>query len=209
MDYLIQIVMNAMTIIAIVNPFGNVPLFIGLTEGMKKNTRKKLFKVIVVTAFSIMAGFAMIGSFMMNNFFKVEMKEVRIAGGIILVIVALKNLLFPKKSNEKNEVQGILTEEEEIKQGIIPMAFPMLVGPGSLAGILLIRQEVGIISSTLSCVMVFLIIHLMFSIADTIEKIFGELVLFVLSRVMQLFIMAVGIKTIISGVTMVIQEIGG
>jgi len=209
MDYLIQIVMNSMTIIAIVNPFGNVPLFIGLTEGMKKNTRKKLFKVIVVTAFSIMAGFAMIGSFMMNNFFKVEMKEVRIAGGIILVIVALKNLLFPKKNNEKNEVQGILTEEEEIKQGIIPMAFPMLVGPGSLAGILLIRQEVGIISSTLSCVMVFLIIHLMFSIADTIEKIFGELVLFVLSRVMQLFIMAVGIKTIISGITMVIQEIGG
>ena len=201
--------MNAMTIIAIVNPFGNVPLFIGLTEGMEKNTRKKLFKVIVVTAFSIMAGFAMIGSFMMNNFFKVEMKEVRIAGGIILVIVALKNLLFPKKNNEKNEVQGILTEEEEIKQGIIPMAFPMLVGPGSLAGILLIRQEVGIISSTLSCVIVFLIIHLMFSIADTIEKIFGELVLFVLSRVMQLFIMAVGIKTIISGVTMVIQEIGG
>ena len=201
--------MNSMTIIAIVNPFGNVPLFIGLTEGMEKNTRKKLFKVIVVTAFSIMAGFAMIGSFMMNNFFKVEMKEVRIAGGIILVIVALKNLLFPKKNNEKNEVQGILTEEEEIKQGIIPMAFPMLVGPGSLAGILLIRQEVGIISSTLSCVIVFLIIHLMFSIADTIEKIFGELVLFVLSRVMQLFIMAVGIKTIISGVTMVIQEIGG
>jgi len=209
MDYLIQIVMNAMTIIAIVNPFGNVPLFIGLTEGMKKNTRKKLFKVIVVTAFSIMAGFAMVGSFMMNNFFKVEMKEVRIAGGIILVIVALKNLLFPKKNNEKNEVQEILTEEEEIKQGIIPMAFPMLVGPGSLAGILLIRQEVGIISSTLSCVIVFLIIHLMFSIADTIEKIFGELVLFVLSRVMQLFIMAVGIKTIISGITMVIQEIGG
>ncbi len=89
------------------------------------------------------------------------------------------------------------------------MAFPMLVGPGSLAGVLLIRQEAGIISSTLSCVVVFVIIHLMFSVADIIEKIFGKLVLFVLSRVMQLFIMAVGIKTIISGVTMVVQGIGG
>lgn len=208
MDYVIHIFMNAMTIIAIVNPFGNVPLFIGLTEDMGKITRKKLFKVIVVTAFSIMAGFAMIGSFMMHNFFRVEMKEVRIAGGIILVIVALTNLLFPKKHKEKNEPQEGLTEKEEIRQGIIPMAFPMLVGPGSLAGILLIRQEVGIISSTLSCVVVFLIIHLMLSAADIIEKIFGELVLFVLSRVMQLFIMAVGIKTIISGVTMVVQGIG-
>jgi len=209
MDYVIQIFINAMTMIAILNPFGNVPLFIGLTEDMGKITRKKLFKVIVITGFSIMALFGVIGTFMMHNFFRVEMKEVRIAGGIILVIVALKNLLFPKKNKKKDEPQEELTEEEEIKQGLVPMAFPMLVGPGSLAGVLLIRQEAGVISSTLSCVVVFVIIHFMFCTADFIEKIFGELVLFVLSRVMQLFIMAVGIKTIISGVTMVIQEIGG
>ncbi|OQY42112.1 MAG: hypothetical protein B6227_03150 [Fusobacteriia bacterium 4572_74] len=92
---------------------------------------------------------------------------------------------------------------------IIPIAFPILLGLGSLAGVLLIRQEVGIISSTLSCVVVFLIIHIMLSVTDTIKKIFGELVLFVLSRVMQLFIMAVGIKTIISGIVMVMQSIGG
>ena len=209
MEYVIQIFINAMTMIAILNPFGNVPLFIGLTEDMGKITRKKLFKVIVITGFAIMVVFALVGSFMMHNFFRVEMKEVRIAGGIILVIVALKNLLFPKKHKKKDEPQEELTEEEEIRQGIIPMAFPMLVGPGSLAGVLLIRQEAGIISSALSCVVVFLIIHLMFSAADTIEKIFGKLVLFVLSRVMQLFIMAVGIKAIISGVTMVVQSIGG
>jgi len=209
MEYVIQIFINAMTMIAILNPFGNVPLFIGLTEDMGKITRKKLFKVIVITGFAIMATFALVGSFMMHNFFRVEMKEVRIAGGIILVIVALTNLLFPKKNKKKDESQEELTEEEEIRQGIIPMAFPMLVGPGSLAGVLLIRQEAGIISSTLSCVVVFIIIHLMFSVADTIEKIFGKLVLFVLSRVMQLFIMAVGIKTIVSGVTMVVQSIGG
>ncbi|MEI6856635.1 MarC family protein [Psychrilyobacter sp.] len=209
MDYVINIFINAMTMIAILNPFGNVPLFIGLTEDMGKITRKKLFKMIVVTGFSIMAVFAVVGSFMMHNFFRVEMKEVKIAGGIILVVVALKNLLFSEKHKKKDEPQEELTEKEEIKQGIIPMAFPMLVGPGSLAGVLLIRQEAGIISSTLSCVVVFLIIHFMFSGADIIEKIFGELVLFVLSRVMQLFIMAVGIKTIISGITMVVQGIGG
>ena len=205
MDYMIQIFINAITMVAILNPFGNVPLFIGLTEDMGKITRKKLFKVIVITGFAIMAIFALVGSYMMNNFFRVEMKEVRIAGGIILVVVALKNLLFPKKHKKKSEPQEDLTEEEEIKQGIIPMAFPMLVGPGSLAGVLLIRQDAGIISTVSSCVIVFLLIHIMFSGADMIEKIFGKLVLFVLSRVMQLFIMAVGIKTIISGIIMVIQ----
>ena len=153
---------------------------------MGKITRKKLFKVVVITGFAIMATFAIIGSFMMHSFFRVEMKEVKIAGGIILVVVALKNLLFNEKHKKKGEVQEELTEEEEIKQGIIPMAFPMLVGPGSLAGVLLISQEAGGVSSVLSCVVVFVITHLMFSVADIIEKIFGELVLFVLSRVMQL-----------------------
>ena len=205
MNYLTLILLNAFTMIAILNPFGNVPLFIGLTEGMKKTTRKKLFTTIVITGFSIMSLFSIVGMFLMNDFFKVDMSEVRIAGGIILVIVALKNLLFPKKMNNKIQLEEDLTEEEEIKQGIIPLAFPMLVGPGSLASILLVRQESGIISAVLSCFIVFLIIHIMFLGADLIEKILGELVLFVLSRVMQLFIMAVGIKTIISGITMVIS----
>lgn len=210
MDYFLKILVNAMTLIAILNPFGNVPLFIGLTEDVKKPTRKKLFKVIVITGFSIMAIFAVIGTFIMHNFFKVEMKEVRIAGGIILVIVALKNLLFPKKTNTNN-IDNVdeVSEEEEIKHGIIPMAFPMMVGPGSLASVLLVRQEVGIVSALLSCVVVFFIIHLMFLAADTIEKILGELVLFVLSRVMQLFIMAVGIKTVISGIILVMDSAVG
>jgi len=207
MDYIVLIFLNAFTMIAILNPFGNVPLFIGLTEGMKKTTRKKLFETIVITGFGIMAVFSIIGIFLMKDFFKVEMSEVRIAGGIILVIVALKNLLFPKKMNNKISLDNNLTEKEEIKQGIIPMAFPMLVGPGSLASVLLIRQESGIISAILSCLVVFIVIHIMFLGANIIEKILGELVLFVLSRVMQLFIMAVGIKTIINGITMVITQI--
>ncbi len=207
MDYITQIFLNATTMVAILNPFGNVPLFIGLTEDMKKPTRKKLFKVIVITGFAIMTVFAIIGSYMMEYFFRVEMKEVRIAGGIILVVVALKNLLFPKKTTPKSgDAAEELSEEEEIKQGIIPMAFPMLVGPGSLAGVLLIRHEVGVISAILSCILVFTLIHVMFSCADFIEKIFGALVLFVLSRVMQLFIMAVGVKTIIDGIQMVIAS---
>jgi multiple antibiotic resistance protein len=146
---------------------------------------------------------------MMHNFFRVEMSEVRIAGGIILVIVALKNLLFPKRPKKNIEPHEELTEEEEIRQGIIPMAFPMLVGPGSLASVLLVRQEAGMISSILSCVIVFIFIHILLSSADMIEKVLGKLVLFVLSRVMQLFIMAVGVKTIISGLSLMLKNMGG
>ena len=47
------IFINALTLIAVLNPFGNVPLFIGMTEGMEKDVRNKLFKTIAITGFFI------------------------------------------------------------------------------------------------------------------------------------------------------------
>ena len=89
------------------------------------------------------------------------------------------------------------------------MAFPMLVGPGSMATIMIIRQQSGVLVSVLSTIIVFSIIKLLLKFTDAIEDIFGKLVLFVLSRVMQLFIMAIGIRIFITGIIEVIQNIGG
>ena len=44
---------SVLMLVAVLNPFGNVPLFIGMTEGMEKEIRGKLFKAIAVTGFSI------------------------------------------------------------------------------------------------------------------------------------------------------------
>jgi multiple antibiotic resistance protein len=207
-DLLSTLLNDSLTLIAILNPFGNIPLFIAMTEDMKEKTRKKTFDVIVFSGFGIILSFGLIGHFLMSNFFKIEMKEVRIAGGILLVTVALKNILFQKKPKKVlTEDDG--SEEDDIKLGITPMAFPMLVGPGSMATIMIIRQQSGVLVSVLSTIIVFSIIKLLLKFTDAIEDIFGKLVLFVLSRVMQLFIMAIGIRIFITGIIEVIQNIGG
>ena len=207
-DFLSNLLNDSLTLVAILNPFGNIPLFIGMTEDMKEKTRKKMFSVIVYSGFGIVLSFGLIGHFLMSSFFKVAMKEVRIAGGILLVAVALKNLLFPKKP-KKLLAEDDGSEEEDIKFGITPMAFPMLVGPGSMATIMIIRQRSGVLVSVLSTILVFSLIKLILSYTDVIQKIFGKLVLFVLSRVMQLFIMAIGIRIFITGIMEVIQNTGG
>ncbi len=207
-DLLSTLLNDSLTLIAILNPFGNIPLFIAMTEDMKEKTRRKTFDVIVYSGFGIILSFGLIGHFLMSNFFKVEMKEVRVAGGILLVTVALKNILFQKKQKKvSKEEDG--SEEDDIKLGITPMAFPMLVGPGSMATIMIIRQQSGVLVSVLSTIIVFSIIKLFLKFTDAIQDIFGKLVLFVLSRVMQLFIMAIGIRIFITGVIEVIQNTGG
>ena len=135
--------MNCLSLIAILNPFGNVPLCVTLSEDMNPKSRKKLFDLIVYTGFSIVLFFGLLGDILMKYFFRVEMTEVRIAGGILLVVVALKNLLFTKNKAKMYKKDDSIIDENEIQKKIIPMAFPIMVGPGTMATILIIRNEYG------------------------------------------------------------------
>lgn len=191
------IFINALMLIAVLNPFGNVPLFIGMTEGMEKEIRKKLFKAIALTGFFITFLFSLVGEFLMINFYKIDMNELRMAGGLILVLMAVKNLIFPPMKKEREE--ALISPEEQIKQAVIPMAFPMMVGPGSLTTALIGRSEYGVVYNSLSILTAFAVIFMIFVIGNYLEKIFGKLVLYILSKVMQIFIMSIGFRIFFDG----------
>lgn len=190
------IFINALMLIAVLNPFGNVPLFIGMTETMERDIRKKVFKAIAVTGFFITWIFSLVGEFLMTNFYRINMNELRMAGGLILVLMAIKNLIFPVK---KRQYENKLSAEEQIKQAVIPMAFPMMVGPGSLTTALIGRSEHGLISNSISIFIAFVLIFLVFMIGNYLERILGKLVLYILSKVMQIFIMAIGFRIFFDG----------
>ena len=191
------IFINALMLIAVLNPFGNVPLFIGMTEGMEKEIRKKLFKAIALTGFFITFLFSLVGEFLLINFYKIDMNELRMAGGLILVLMAVKNLIFPPMKKEREEAH--ISPEEQIKQAVIPMAFPMMVGPGSLTTALIGRSEYGVVYNSLSILTAFAVIFMIFVIGNYLEKIFGKLVLYILSKVMQIFIMSIGFRIFFDG----------
>lgn len=200
-----NVIADALTLIAILNPFGNVPLIVTMTEGMDKEVREKLYKTVAVTAFFIMLIFGLVGEFLMKNLYKIELKEFRIAGGLLLASLAFRNIVLPAKKSKENELKT-LTPEEQVQQGIIPMAFPMLVGPGSLATMLIVKSQTGIVQCTISLFLAFVVVSFIMYLGTFIEKILGKLVLYILSRVMQVFMMAIGIRIFISGVLEVIAK---
>lgn len=198
-----QIFTETLMLVAVLNPFGNVPLFVGMTEKMEKKTRKKLFKTIAVTGFFIMWLFSLVGEFLMTNFYKIDMKELKMAGGMILVVMAFRNLIFSigKQDTQQDEI----SPEDQIKRAVIPMSFPMMVGPGSLTTVLILKAEKGIIMASFSILIAFVLIYLTFILGNYLEKIVGTLVLYILSRVMQIFIMSIGIRIFFSGLMGILQ----
>lgn len=193
-----------LTIIGILNPFGNVPLFMTLTKDQNAEIRKKMYNAIVLSGFGIVTGFIIAGDFFMNYLYKIEMDQLRIAGGMILVVVAFRNLLGLGVSKESSG--NVMSEKEAIRYAITPLTFPMLVGPGTISTVMIIHKEAGLVISVGAVAVTFLIMKFLFYISDWLDKVLGEIVLFVLSRVMQIFIMSVGVKLITTGIKGIFLE---
>lgn len=191
---------TVLAIIAILNPFGNLPQYLTMTEGMPTHTRKRLFRVIVYTAFIIMLIFTLTGPYIMEYFFNIEMRDLRIAGGIILIVMGIKNLLFPLKLKyQPHETGEDETEDEIISKNIIPMAFPMMVGPGALATMIAISVDNGMVLSLIAASAAFLFIGGLFHFSASIERVVGKLILHVIARITQVFIVAIGVKMMMAG----------
>lgn len=193
-----NIITNVLTIIGILNPFGNVPLFMTLTKSQKPEIRKKMYNAIVLSGFGIVTGFIIAGDFFMNYLYKIGMSELRVAGGLILIIVAFMNLLGINKAKEGKSEE--MEEKDAIRYAITPLTFPILVGPGTISTVMIIHKEAGVIVAIGAVCITFIIMKFLFSISNFLDKIFGEIVLFVLSRVMQIFIMSAGIKLVCAGI---------
>lgn len=191
----------AITILAVLNPFGNLTQFLAMSEGLPLKLRKKLFATILYTAFIIVLVFLFSGSFFMNYVFRVDLNDLRIAGGLILIIMAIKNLLFSTKlaTQDFSHYQEF-DEKELLRRSLIPMAFPMLVGPGTLASVVVIAEDGGIKVALGAVLMAFLFMAILFYYAAAIEKIVGKLILHVFSRIAQVFIVAMGVKMMIVGI---------
>ena len=190
--------LGAVAVIAVLNPFGNLPQFISMTDGVKIVFRKKLFRNIIFTAFCIVLIFLLSGSFIMKYLFRVSLDDVRVAGGLILIVMSMKNLLFSSASQDYSRYKD-MKFDELFKHSIIPMAFPMLVGPGTLATVIVIAEDKSMILAIGSVVLAFLFMFGLFHFAAMIERVLGKLVLYILSRIALVFIIAMGTRMIIGG----------
>ncbi|WHN16022.1 MarC family protein [Campylobacter jejuni] len=190
----------AITLLAILNPFGNLTQFLAMSDGLPLMLRKKLFRTILYTAFIIVLVFLLLGPLFMNYIFRVSLDDLRVSGGLVLIIMAIKNLLFSTKIATKDfSSYQDMDDKEILRQSLIPMAFPMLVGPGTLASVIVIAEDGGLDVALGGIMIAFIFMFILFHFAATIEKIVGKLILHVFSRIAQVFIAAMGFKMIIVG----------
>lgn len=191
------ILKSTITLFAIVNPIGSIPLFLQLTSGMTPQERRRAFRTGIVSASAILFVFILAGEKILTEFFQIHLADLMAAGGLLLLIIAIDHLVFGAL------VRGVLTGEEQDADhiGAVPIACPILAGPGAMMTVLLTFSEHGLLVAVVSVLVVVGITGLILYFIDAIYNVLGKTVCTVLSKILCLFIAAIGMRLLMQGLS--------
>ena len=120
-----------------IDTIGNLPFFLSLTEDAKFKKRTQIAIKSTVIAFFILISFAYIGRYLLDAL-GVTLDSLKIAGGIILMFIAIDILFEKRKIRREKKVEEALDEKNYDEIVVFPIAIPFIAGPATLATIILL-----------------------------------------------------------------------
>jgi multiple antibiotic resistance protein len=170
---------------------GIIPMFLGLTDTIDKEGRKKLTIQASFTALIICLAFLFIGNAIFN-FLGITVNDFRIAGGLILLIISINDLLF-----YSSRVRDIKPTDV----GIVPIGIPLIAGPGVLTTIMISDNAYGFNYTIISLIINMLLSFLALYYAENLSKLLGNAGSKAFAKVASLFLAAIAIMMIRVGLT--------
>ena len=120
-----------------IDTIGNLPFFLSLTEGAKIKKRNQIALKSIIIAFFIMITFAYLGRYLLEAI-HVSLDSLKIAGGVILMFLAIDILFEKRKIRREKRVEEALDERNFDEITVFPIAFPFIAGPSALTTIILL-----------------------------------------------------------------------
>ena len=191
---------------AITNPVGAVPVFLGVTHDLSWEQRREIATKTAITVIVTLVTFALIGEWIFR-FFGSSADAFAIAGGILLFKMAMEmlsgRLSTVKISKEETEEfsEEVVTLEEV---AIIPLAIPLISGPGAITTVMLYMAKSGQISEKLtvlaSIAAIGLTVWLILCSSNRIQERLGRVGIKVMTRMMGLILTSMAVQMIINGI---------
>jgi multiple antibiotic resistance protein len=172
-----------------IDVLGILPIFASLTTEMAPKDRKRVVRQSLVTAFLVSIGFVAAGKFIFN-LLGISVADFQIAGGALLFIISIVDLLFPEKTR---------TFPKET-MGVVPIGIPLIVGPAVLTLLLIIVQSYGYFPTLLCLILNLFIVWFVFSQAHRVLRWIKEGGAKGIAKVSSLLLAAFGMMMIRMGI---------
>jgi len=183
-----------LTLILIMDPLGNIPMFLSILKQIpdEKRRRKILIRELLL-ALLVLLIFLFLGRYLLN-WLDLEQQSLRIGGGIVLFLIALK-MIFPPPSG------GIMGHFPEGEPLLVPLAVPLLAGPSTLGMLVLLSSKAPDkwMSWLIAVILAWSLTSLIMICAGSFHRLLGEKGLVAIERLMGMVLVTLSVQMLLDG----------
>jgi multiple antibiotic resistance protein len=187
-DFIKELPMTFIPIFVAMDPIGILPIFMAITADMTASEKRRVVSLSTVSALAVCIVFAVIGEAVFN-LLGITVDDFKVAGGLLLLVFAIKEL-----TGQSSEIR----KPHDV--GIVPIGVPLLVGPAVLTTLIVLINHYGVVPAMLSLVLNLAIVFVVFSGAETILKLIGKNGVIAISKIVALLLAAIAVMMIRIGV---------
>jgi multiple antibiotic resistance protein len=199
----------------IVNPIGNTPIFLSLTDGLSENARAMLARMVAVNGFFLIVVSIFIGTHILA-FFGISLPVVQVGGGLVVISTGWTLLRSSDDGVNGKDDHRECDETGYARQAFYPLTLPLTVGPGSISVAIAVganRSEGAqwrwslIAGMLIGAGLISASIYLSYRFADRIGRTLGESAMNVIIRLSSFILVCIGVQILWNGLSTLLRTI--
>ena len=196
-----------LSLLVIVNPFSSVPVLISLSQDYSKEEIRLIAFKASLYAFFILTFFLLTGD-MLFKILGITLPSFKVGGGILLFLIAL-NLVQGEIIKEKGKTSEIEAALRRDNIALIPLAMPLLAGPGSITTVLVLRASSNSLIELLILVICILLVSsvafVVYSSASFLYRFLGKSGINLITRILGVLLLAISVQFITDGLKILLK----
>jgi multiple antibiotic resistance protein len=196
------------SLFAIIDPFGIIPIIIAFTAGMTAQRRERVGRMASLSVLGILLAALLLGEAILE-FFGISIHSFRTAGGILLLLMSVNMLIGDKPTMTPDESAD---GEATSSIAIVPLSTPLLAGPGAISTVILdAHKGTGAMhysAMALVLILLSLIVWITFLVAPWISRRLGKIGSTIFTRLMGLLLAAIAVEFIAGGLRGLFPALG-
>jgi len=197
-------------LLVILDPFIAIPLFLSLTQGQDNRQRMRIAFTTSVSVVAVLVSAALFGDSLLA-FMGTSLSSFRVGGGLVLLLMALA-MLRAEPDTLRTTSSEKKTAEEMSSIAVVPLAIPMLAGPGAISTVIIQMQRSALplhSAAVIGCILlVCLVLWLMLTLATQIGRALGRIGMGIIDRLFGLLLAAISVEIIANGLRGLFPALG-
>ena len=180
-----------------IDPLGILPFFLSLTQGLPAPQKKSIARTAALTAFLLSLSFALGGRIILD-YLGLTIWDFSIAGGILLLVLSVSDLLQSQKIPEEEEKSGRTLIRRSL--GVVPLGIPVIAGPATLTTALTLSKSGPLWAVVTALLANMLLIYFLLSQSEKVNRILGSTLSSAIGKIFSLLLAAIAVSLIHKGI---------